>query len=61
MTVYGVQDTHKENLVALYRSQVEGSHCEGFILIEYVCLKQVVSNIYRKITGCPSGILSCRT
>lgn len=30
MPVYDVQEVHKENMVAFYRSQVEGSHCEGF-------------------------------
>lgn len=52
MPVYYVHEGHKENMVALYRSQVEGSHT-GFFRIDDVCLKQVVSNVYRKITGCP--------
>lgn len=37
----------------MYRSQVEGSHWEGFFLIEDVCLKHIVSNVYIKITEWP--------
>lgn len=45
MTVYDVHEVHKENMAALYRSQVEGSHWERFFRIDDVCLKQVVSNV----------------